>query len=161
MQVRKATSADLDSIMEIIDNARAFMRAHGNATQWPVGTPSREAFEVDIAAGNSYIVEDEDGIQGTFAFVPGPDPTYLEIEDGAWRYDEPYYAVHRVASAGKKGGFTKAAFSYAKEHATYLRCDTHANNLPMQNAMKRAGFEYCGVIHIADGTPRCGFDYHA
>lgn len=160
MQVRKATIADLDTILAIIDNARAFMRAHGNSVQWPDGTPSKKTFEADIAAGNSYIVEDEDGVQGTFAFVPGPDQTYLQIEDGSWHYDEPYYAVHRVASAGKKGGFTKAVFSYAAAHSPYLRCDTHANNTPMQNAMKRAGFEYCGIIHIADGTERCAFDFH-
>lgn len=160
MQVRKATQADLDTILTIIDGARAYMRAHGNTVQWPDGYPSRETFETDIATGNSYIVEDEDGILGTFAFLPGPDVTYLEIEEGAWHYDEPYYVVHRVASAGKKGGFTKAAFAYAAARASYLRCDTHADNLPMQHAMKRAGFEYCGVIHIADGTPRCAFDYH-
>lgn len=161
MQVRKATKTDLDDIMAIIDNARAYMRAHGNATQWPEGHPSRELFKADIDAGHSYIVEDEDGIQGTFAFVPGADPTYAKIEDGAWHCDEPYCAVHRVASAGKNGGFTKTVFSYAAEHANYLRCDTHANNKPMQNALKRAGFEYCGIIHISDGSPRVAFDYHA
>lgn len=161
MQVRKATSTDLETILGIIDGARAYMRAHGNLTQWPEGHPSREMFEADIAAGNSYIVEDEGDIQGTFAFVPGVDQTYLEIEDGAWHYDEPYCAVHRVASAGKKGGFTKAVFGWAAQQANYLRCDTHADNKPMQNALKSFGFEYCGVIHIADGSPRVAFDYHA
>lgn len=159
MHIRRATTDDLDAIMEIIGNARAYMRAHGNAEQWPEGHPSRALFEADIAAGNSYIVEDEDGILGTFAFVPGPDPTYLEIEDGSWHSDAPYFAVHRVASAGKKGGFTRAAFSFAAQHASYLRCDTHASNLPMQNALTRFGFEYCGVIHLEDGSPRVAFDY--
>lgn len=161
MQIRLATTEDLDSILAIIDNARAYMRAHGNATQWAGEHPNRADFENDIAAGNSYIAKDEDGIQGTFAFVPGPDATYAVIQDGAWRYDEPYYAVHRVASAGKKGGFTTCVFSYAAKHATYLRCDTHADNTPMQQALKRAGFEYCGIIHIEDGSPRVAFDYHA
>lgn len=160
MQVRKTEQEDLSCVMEIFDTARAFMRAHGNATQWPVGTPSQETIQADIKAGNSYVVVDEDGIQGTFAFIPGEDPTYLEIKDGAWHSQEPYAAVHRVASAGKKSGVTNVAFSFAAAHMPYLRCDTHKDNTPMQHAMQKFGFKRCGIIHIKDGTERVAFDYH-
>jgi hypothetical protein len=34
--------------MAIYGAARAFMRAHGNATQWPEGTPSAEQLTADI-----------------------------------------------------------------------------------------------------------------
>ena len=40
--IRKTLDTDIPAVMAIYDAARAFMRAHGNATQWPEGTPSAE-----------------------------------------------------------------------------------------------------------------------
>lgn len=39
-----------------------------------------------------------------------------------------------------------------------LRIDTHADNKPMQNAIDSYGFRYCGIYHVADGTPRNAYD---
>ena len=43
----------------------------------------------------------------------------------------------------------------------HLRIDTHADNEPMLNAVKRYGFKHCGVIYVADGSPREAFQYSA
>ena len=51
--IRKTLDTDIPAVMAIYDAARAFMRAHGNATQWPEGTPSAEQLAADIAAGGS------------------------------------------------------------------------------------------------------------
>ena len=48
--IRKTLDTDIPAVMVIYDAARAFMRAHGNATQWPEGTPSAEQLAADIAA---------------------------------------------------------------------------------------------------------------
>ncbi len=160
MDVRIATEADLDNIMPIFDAARAFMRAHGNTTQWPVGNPSREEIRSLILAGASRVCVEDGEIVGTFAFLPGPDETYRVIEDGQWHFDEPYHVIHRVASNGTTRGVARACFTYCQERADCLRIDTHADNLPMQGAIKKYGFERCGIIHIADGSPRIGFDWH-
>lgn len=40
MEIRLTELKDLPLVMEIYDNARAFMRANGNATQWIDGYPS-------------------------------------------------------------------------------------------------------------------------
>ena len=40
-----------------------------------------------------------------------------------------------------------------------LRIDTHADNLPMQGASMKAGFERAGVVYVSDGTPRVAFDW--
>ena len=55
--IRKTLDTDIPAVMAIYDAARAFMRAHGNATQWPEGTPSAEQLAADIAAGGSYVCE--------------------------------------------------------------------------------------------------------
>ena len=49
--IRKTLDTDIPAVMAIYDAARAFMRAHGNATQWPEGTPSAEQLAGGIAAG--------------------------------------------------------------------------------------------------------------
>lgn len=161
MLIRKTTEADVPAVMEIFDIARAFMRENGNATQWPVGSPSEEQVRADMASGSSYVCcSEEDGrVCATFALVGGDDPTYAVIEDGAWGADLPYAAIHRVASDGTERGVTAAAFAFAKEHYGYLRIDTHADNAPMQRAILADGFTYRGVIHIADGSPRVAFDW--
>lgn len=98
--IRKTLDTDIPAVMTIYDAARAFMRAHGNATQWPEGTPSAEQLAADIAAGGSYVCEVDGRVVATFAFLPGPDECYDVIEDGQWRSDTPYAVLHRVASDG-------------------------------------------------------------
>ena len=161
MEVRRARIDELDQIMAIFDVARAFMRAHGNATQWPLGTPSREEIAGDIDAGVCYVLIADGELAGTFCFIPGEDPTYAVIEGGAWRSDEPYGTIHRVASAGTTRGIAKACFDFCAGRIGHLRIDTHQDNLPMQHAIERYGFERRGIIHIADGSPRIAYDYLA
>lgn len=45
--IRKTLDTDIPAVMAIYDAARAFMRAHGNTTQWPEGTPSGEQLAAD------------------------------------------------------------------------------------------------------------------
>ncbi len=158
MQIRKTREGDIAAVMDIFDTARAFMRAHGNMTQWPEGFPSKEILRTDIAAGASHVCCEDGRVVATFALVLGIDPTYDKIE-GAWRFDAPYCAIHRVASDGTVRGVSKAVFEYCGERADYLRIDTHADNAPMQGAIRKFGFKECGIIHIADGSPRVAFDW--
>ena len=148
--IRKTLETDIPAVMAIYDAARAFMRAHGNATQWPEGTPSAEQLAADIAAGGSYVCEVDGRVVATFAFLPGPDECYDVIEDGQWRSDTPYAVLHRVASDGTVHGIAAAMFAFI---------DTHADNLPMQGASLKAGFERAGVVYVSDGTPRVAFDW--
>ena len=158
MLIRQATTDDIDEIMRIYDAGRAFMRAHGNESQWVDGYPSRELVEDDIAQGASYVVEGDDGgVHAVFAFFLGDDPTYAVIEDGAWLNDEPYGAIHRIASDGVLRGTLAAAVAFGRERVRNLRIDTHADNIPMQNAVQKAGFVRCGIIYCVDGTPRVAF----
>lgn len=159
MIIRKTLDTDIPAVMDIYDAARAFMRAHGNATQWSEGTPSVEQLKSDIAAGGSYVCEYDERVVATFAFLPGPEECYDVIEDGAWHSDAPYYALHRVASDGTVHGIAAAMFAFAKERADYLRIDTHQDNLAMQGASLKAGFERTGIVYVSDGTPRVAFDW--
>lgn len=157
MQIRIAFPEDLEFIAGAYECARAFMQAHGNATQWPSGYPGRIDAGEDIARGHCFLVSDDEGPLAVFSFVPGPDETYASI-DGAWRSDADYHVIHRVAAVRGRG-VARAIFEFAAEHADYLRCDTHEDNAPMRRALRFFGFRECGTITMANGTQRVAYDW--
>ncbi len=158
--IRLAKKEEIERIMEIYDAARAFMRAHGNMNQWINGYPSAEELLGDIARGNLYAFEDCDGtIYACFALIAGIDPTYGVIDGGSWKSDTPYAAIHKVASDGTHKGVFAECVAFARERHTHLRIDTHHDNLPMQNAVTKEGFEYRGVIYLANGDPRKAYEW--
>ena len=160
MLVRKGRTEDLDEIMDIYEKGRAYMRAQGNLSQWINGYPSRELLAEDIRRGECYVICGEDGVLlGVFAFILGDDPTYRVIEEGAWRSSAPYGTVHRLASNGRRGGVGKACYDFCKSRIGHVRADTHADNLTMQRSLEVNGFVRCGVIHIADGSPRISYEF--
>ena len=144
MQVRIASPEDLEFIKGAYEHARAFMQANGNATQWTDGYPGRMDAEEDIAHGHCFLVNDEAGPLAVFSFAPGP--------------DADYHVIHRVAAVRGRG-VARAIFSFATEHADYLRCDTHEDNAPMRRALESFGFRECGTITVANGTERIAYDW--
>ena len=80
--IRQATTADIDTVMLLLDLGRQRMEASGNRHQWTVGYPRRD-----------------------------------------------------------------------------LRIDTHQDNAPMLYNIRKHGFEYCGVIHVGDGSERLAFQW--
>lgn len=157
MQIRIASTDDLEFIEGAYVHARAFMQANGNATQWPDGYPSRIDAEKDMARGHCFLVTDEVGPLAIFSFIPGPDDTYAKI-DGAWHSEANYHVIHRVAAV-RGHGVARTIFSFAAEHANYLRCDTHEDNAPMRRALESFGFHECGTITVANGTQRVAYDW--
>lgn len=157
MQIRIAFPEDLEFIAGAYECARAFMQANGNATQWPDGYPSRIDAEEDIARGHCFLVSDDEGPLAVFSFAPGPDETHSKIV-GAWHSDADYYVIHRVAAVRGRG-VAQAIFSFAAEHADYLRCDTHEDNAPMRRTLNSFGFRECGTITVANGTQRVAYDW--
>ena len=155
--IRHAAESDLPRILEIYDIARQFMRQSGNMTQWINGYPSEPLLRQDIMNGNLYVMEDEGGVYCVFALVTGDDPTYAEIE-GAWQETPPYGPIHRIGSDGPRRGVLHECVDWAAQRISHLRVDTHADNHVMQRCILREGFSYCGVIHVADGTPRVAFE---
>ena len=154
----KAKKEELPQIMQIYESARCFMRKNGNMTQWQGGFPPAELLLSDIEIGQLYVIKQKNEIIGVFALIFGEDPTYSYIEDGAWLSEEEYAVLHRVASDGMRKGILKTAVSFSFEKIPHLRIDTHQDNLPMQRAIQKNGFQRCGIIYLADGSPRIAFE---
>ena len=145
-------------MLEIYAAARAFMRQNGNAVQWAGGYPGAEVLLEDIALGRLYAIEENGRIGGVFMLAAGPDDTYHKIYDGAWCSDRPYGVIHRIAGDGSIKGVLAKAVEFAGARFDHLRIDTHEQNIPMHNALKKQKFTHRGVIYIHDGTPRLAYD---
>lgn len=147
MAVREATIQDIDVLMEIYETARRFMAENGNPTQWPQGYPSKKILLKDMAAKQLYVYEQNGEIEGAFVFFIGKDPSYAKI-DGKWLNDAPYGVIHRIASRQRVPHVGQSILNYCFTKIKNLRIDTHEDNIPMQNMLKKNGFVYVGEIEL-------------
>lgn len=155
--VRKAEWEDLSRIEKIYADARQFMAETGNPNQWGKTTPMTSQLEMDIERGDLFVITDGAEIHGVFYFFIGEDPTYGVIYGGAWRSNSKYGTVHRIAGDGS-GGILATAVAFGKQQIQHLRIDTHEDNKIMQRAIAKQGFQRCGIIHLANGSPRIAYD---
>lgn len=160
MNIRKATLSDLEEILTIYADARAYMRENGNKAQWTGGHPAESLLKSDIESSLLHVCVEETGeILGVFYFRIGEDPTYKRIYEGHWQNDEPYGVIHRIAVSKESHGKGVASFIYAYCYAIIpnLRIDTHRINLPMQRSLLKNGFLPCGIIYLENGDARIAF----
>lgn len=157
--IRNATMGDFEAVQGVYAAARDFMAANGNPDQWGKTNPTAETVRGYTDRGELYVVEHEGEITGVFAFIPGDDPAYAHI-DGAWHSEAPYAAIHCVASNGKRRGMFPELLEFCRERSKHLRIDTYKDNHIMQRLVTRHGFQYCGTIYLANGSPRMAYDWH-
>ena len=157
MTIRPATPRDLPVLLDIFTAAKAFMVRTGNPHQWREGYPGAALMEEEIARGVCYVVEEAGEMVGTFCAIPGAEPTYQVIYDGAWPNDNPNLTIHRLASNGKAAGVARACFAFCAAKGLPLRADTHADNHVMQDLLAKNGFVHCGRILLANGSPRLAY----
>ena len=158
MDITFAQIEDIPEIMRVYDSARKFMRASGNMKQWINGYPQEALLQDDIRKKQLYVMRYDGRICGVFAFIIGADITYAHIEDGSWLCDSEYGTIHRIGGDGSHNGILSGAVSFCEARIRHLRIDTHEDNLPMQRAVLRNGFERRGIIYISDGTPRIAYE---
>ena len=161
MQIRHTRPEDMDVLLALYENARQFMAQNGNPNQWVKGSPDRAQLEQDMAAGGSYDCTDGERIVGTFFFAVGEEPAYRRIENGQWLNDRPYGVVHRITAAAGTRGVVSFCLDWCFSQRDNIRIDTHRDNLPMQRALAKNGYQPCGTIYLADGSERIAFQKEA
>ncbi len=150
MLIRKTEPRDIKAAAEIYDQAKKYMRENGNPTQWDGDYPNERDVTEDMEKGIGYVCEDNGEIVAVFIFAVGEDKDYKEIYDGEWKNDDEYAVIHRIAVKYHGRGIVDFCFSECFKMYPNIKMDTHRNNKPMQKVLARAGFEYCGVIHVED-----------
>lgn len=160
LHISTATAQDLPEILRIYEGARTYMRLHGNPTQWGYGNPPVATVIHDIETRKLYKVADSKGrLCAVFFFeITDDEPTYRIINDGKWLAQGHYGVIHRMASAGIVRGVSDFVLRWCFDQHAHLRIDTHKDNISMQSAIERAGFEYCGIITVTDGSERLAYE---
>ena len=166
MKIEKSVMKDIDTIMQILSEARGRIGRLG-IDQWQYGYPTRDIVAEDINLRRSFIARDDNGsICAVFTMLDDGEPTYEKIYDGEWIAEgKPYVAVHRIAVAGDKlkKGIASAVMSGVEEHAKTIgyasvRIDTHVGNIPMRGMLEKNGYKCCGTIYLSDGESRCAYE---
>ena len=165
MELRLTRTEDLERVLELIGQAREFLRVQG-VNQWQDGYPNRESILEDIVLEQSYVLEDGDRLVGTAVLAFGGEPTYEKIYGGQWNTGAQSGVIHRIATdAGSRGRgvATKLLLGLeeicARRGVFGLRVDTHRENKPMQGLLKKRGYRECGTIYLSDGvSERVAFD---
>ncbi len=155
--IRLANNNDIDKIIEIYHQAKAFMDNNGNSTQWVNNYPQKELLYDDIKNKNLYVYIDEDDIFAVFCYFVGEEPTYKKIYDGNWLNENEYGVIHRIAVNLYGKGIASKCIQWCFEQCKNLRIDTHPNNIPMQKTILKNGFTHCGTIKKEDGSIRLAY----
>jgi RimJ/RimL family protein N-acetyltransferase len=164
LKLKQSLPKDSKKILEILQSASKFLAEQG-INQWQNNYPNQAIIENDINEGISYVlVDDQNQILSVATLDTKPEPNYKIILEGEWLNEQPYATIHRIATnpehAGK--GVAKATFEYLIEQAKLLgfheiRIDTHPDNHIMQHIISASGFEYRGIILVADQTERFAY----
>lgn len=165
LKFRKAEEADLDAMMKIVDEAKAYFKNQG-IPQWQDGYPNRESFLSDRRKGYSYVLEEDGRIVGTMAVIFDGEPDYDMIYEGSWLSEgRSYAAIHRVAvdaeSKGKgfAGKMVEEVVKMCQERGICsIRNDTHRLNDSMQRMLTKNGFMRCGIVYLKNGEERIAFE---
>lgn len=159
MIIVKATMADLDSLENLVNDTKLYLKEAG-IPQWQGVYPNRDTLLKVISYERLYAVKEDDKVIGLFALVY-PDHNYDYIEDGKWLDDSEYIAIHRMAiDKDYKGkGYAGKVFDFVKENYDHIRIDTHKVNNAMNRAICKSNFKLCGTIYVEDGTPRNAYEW--
>lgn len=161
--VRIAELKDVERIVEIIKDAKAFLKNLG-VDQWQGDYPNKDTIINDINKNQLFVYEEEE-VLGFIAIIKGIEETYNIIYDGKWLSDQEYITIHRIAvkeQSKKRNVGTKLfeyAIAYAKENnIKSVRVDTHKDNYAMQGLIKKEGFIKCGYIYLKDHSLRLAYE---
>ena len=155
MENRLATKADLDNIMQLVAQAKLFMKGIG-LDQWQDGYPFPVDFEEDIERGECHVFVENGEIAATITVSGIPEQAYGEVYDGAWLTgDIPYAIIHRstVSDKFRGRGLGFELLSFGSEIAKKMgfktiRVDTHADNAPMRATLEKCGYKHCGKVYL-------------
>jgi len=160
--LRKTTAEDINQVMEIIKQAKAYLKVSG-VDQWQDEYPNEEIIKQDVVDGYGYVLESEGRVVGTVALSFDGEPWYDNIYDGKWITNEDFLVIHRLAVSDDVRG-TDAALEMMRQAeklcelrgVSSIKIDTHEDNVIMQKFVKKNGFEYCGMVILgSEGERLC------
>ena len=164
LALRYTKLEDIERVMEIIKQAQQYFKEKG-INQWQNGYPNAKVIENDIKNGHSFVLIKNNEIVGTIAISFEGEATYNKIFEGAWKSNDNYAVIHRIAVDQELKGIglssemiKQTELMCNKKSVRSIKVDTHEDNQAMQRSLIKNGFDYCGVIYLADGGKRVAFE---
>ena len=160
---RIANENDIAQIMEIVENAKSYMKEN-KINQWSENYPNEDVFLTDLKENRLY-VEDIDGkVVGMAVLVFDGDEDYKNI-DGKWLVNGKYGVIHRIAVNPdyKSQNVAKNLLDFFENKLKELnydsiRVDTHKDNKSMLRFIEKNGFQKCGIVYIRKTDERIAFE---
>lgn len=164
LALRYTKLEDIERVMEIIKQAQQYFKEKG-INQWQNGYPNAKVIENDIKNGHSFVLIKNNEIVRTIAISFEGEATYNKIFEGAWKSNDNYAIIHRIAVDHELKGIglssemiKQTELMCNKKSVGSIKVDTHEDNQAMQRSLIKNGFDYCGVIYLADGSKRVAFE---
>ncbi|MCO4345600.1 GNAT family N-acetyltransferase [Staphylococcus agnetis] len=146
--IRHATFDDIDTIVNLTEDAKILMDQDGNP-QWDHRYTLKTHFETDIQSDNMYVLE-EDGIIKGFIVIDQKVPDWYNDIDWPISISNAYVIHRLVASAQYKGVAQQLfdfAFDIAHSHQVgVILTDTFSLNARAQRLFEKNGFIKTGEM---------------
>ncbi|MCJ7690216.1 MAG: GNAT family N-acetyltransferase [Clostridiaceae bacterium] len=164
MKFQKAVETDVNSIMNIINQAQVYFKEHG-INQWQDNYPNFKTVMNDVNNKNGYVLLKDNNVVGTAAVTFDGEKNYEFISKGKWVSSDKYAVIHRMAVDSKYKGLGLASIIIKNIEKICLdkgihsiRIDTHKENISMKKLLSKEGFQYCGIIYLGDQSKRIAYE---
>lgn len=162
LRFRPAAPADQETISLLLKQAREFLKDSG-VDQWQGDYPNPDTIREDIKSGNAWVLTAGGEIAAYF-YITYQMEEYQRHICGAWKSDFPCASVHRlmVDNRFKGQGLAPLCLAHAEtlcreRGLRSIKTDTDQDNFPMQRALAKAGFSYCGTVTF-DNSSKVAFE---
>ena len=160
---RIANENDIAQIMEIVENAKSYMKEN-KINQWSENYPNEDVFLTDLKENRLYVADIDGKVVGMAVLVFDGDEDYKNI-DGKWLVNGKYGVIHRIAVNPdyKSQNVAKNLLDFFENKLKELnydsiRVDTHKYNKSMLRFIEKNGFQKCGIVYIRKTDERIAFE---
>ena len=160
---RIANENDIAQIMEIVENAKSYMKEN-KINQWSENYPNEDVFLTDLKENSLYVADIDGKVVGMAVLVFDGDEDYKNI-DGKWLVNGKYGVIHRIAVNPdyKSQNVAKNLLDFFENKLKELnydsiRVDTHKDNKSMLRFIEKNGFQKCGIVYIRKTDERIAFE---
>ena len=158
IEIRDATSADLEPILALLRSCVAGMCAHG-IDQWDEVYPGRPTIEADLRAGTAVVAVADGTLAGYAALDDRQEPEYGDV---AWTVAEPAGVIHRlmVTPRFEGRGVARAVMAFLEKRAGSLghasiRLDVFVENPRAVRFYERQDYRRAGQVRFRKGIFYC------
>ena len=163
MEIRKATSEDIDALGEYYDTEVEWMDFHGcNYPKWTYkGYPTKNTVKWTIGEGTQYLCTEGGEIVGAFMINTDPSGTYEKVTWSRNLKLGEYMVIHMLSASHQHFGeglgkaMTEYCVALAKSRGFKgIRLDVVPGNLPAIRLYESCGFNYVGDCDLERGVAK-------